>query len=53
MLKSLFKVPVAVGTLNYGSRTVGAGILVNTKGAAVGSKTTPIEMGRVEDALYL
>lgn len=53
MLKSLFKVPVAVGTLNYGSRTVGAGILANTKGAAVGSKTTPIEMGRVEDALYL
>lgn len=53
MLKSLFKVPVAVGTLNYGSRTVGASILANTKGAAVGSKTTPIEMGRVEDALYL
>ena len=53
MLKSLFKVPVAVGTLNYGSRTVGASILANSKGAAVGCRSTPIEMGRVEDALYL
>ena len=53
MLHSLFKVPVAVGTLNYGSRIVGSSILANSKGAAVGYNSTPIEMGRVEDALYL
>ncbi len=53
MLKSLFKVPAAIGTLNYGAPMVGACMVANSKGAAIGFKTTPIELGRVEDALSL
>lgn len=52
MLRSLFKVPAAIGTLNYGSPLVGACMIANTKGAAIGFRSTPIEMGRVEDALF-
>jgi translation initiation factor 6 len=50
-LSSLFKVPSTIGTLNYGAALVGACMIANTKGAAIGSKSTPIELGRVEDAL--
>jgi translation initiation factor 6 (eIF-6) len=28
-------------------------MIANSKGAVVGNKSTPIELGRVEDALYL
>ncbi len=52
MLRTLFKVPAAIGTLNYGSPLVGACMVANTKGAAIGFRSTPIEMGRVEDALF-
>ena len=52
MLRSLFKVPAAIGTLNYGSPLVGACMIANTKGAAIGFRSTPIEMGRVEDPLF-
>jgi len=51
MLRTLFKVPAAIGTLNYGAPVVGACMIANSKGAAVGFKSTPIELGRVEDAL--
>ncbi|MFP4197559.1 MAG: translation initiation factor IF-6 [Methanomassiliicoccales archaeon] len=51
MLGSIFKVPVSIGTLNYGSALVGACMVANTRGAAVGSQSTPIELGRVEDSL--
>ncbi len=51
MLGSLFRVPASIGTLNYGAALVGACMIANSKGAAIGSKSTPIEMGRVEDAL--
>jgi len=51
MLRSLFKVPAAIGTLNYGAPLVGACMIANSKGAAVGFNSTPIELGRVEDAL--
>lgn len=51
MLSSLFGVPAAIGTLNYGAALVGACMIANSKGAAIGSKSKPIEMGRVEDAL--
>lgn len=50
-LKSLFKVPVSIGTVNYGSPLIGACLIANTKGAVVGNATTPIELGRVEEAL--
>jgi translation initiation factor 6 len=53
LLKDALKVPAAIGTLNYGAPLVGACIVVNTKGAVVGNKSTPIELGRVEDALDL
>jgi translation initiation factor 6 len=53
MLKSLFKVPASIGTLNYGAPMVGACMIANSKGAAIGFKSTPIELGRVEDALLL
>jgi translation initiation factor 6 len=52
MLRSLFKVPTSIGTLNYGSPLVGACMIANSKGAAVGFRSTPIELGRVEDALF-
>ncbi|HUV25187.1 MAG TPA: translation initiation factor IF-6 [Methanomassiliicoccales archaeon] len=51
MLTSLFKVPASIGTLNYGTALVGACIIANAKGAVIGSKSTPIELGRVEDTL--
>lgn len=53
ILKDMLKVQAAIGTLNYGAPLVGACIVANTKGAVVGNKSTPIEMGRVEDGLYL
>jgi translation initiation factor 6 len=53
MLRSLFKVPAAIGTLNYGAPMVGACMIANSKGASIGFRSTPIELGRVEDALSL
>lgn len=50
-LSDLFKVPAAIGTLNYGAPLVGACVIGNTKGAAVGNTSTPIELGRLEDSL--
>jgi translation initiation factor 6 len=40
-----------IGTVNYGSPLIGACLIANTKGAVVGNATTPIELGRVEEAL--
>ncbi len=51
MLKDLFKVTPRITTLNYGSPYVGASIVANSKGGVVGSRSTPIEQGRVEEAL--
>jgi translation initiation factor 6 len=53
MLETLFKVPAAIGTLNYGAPLVGACLVANSRGAVVGSRSTPIELGRAEDALAL
>ncbi len=52
-LEQLFGLDAAIGTANYGSSLVGACLVANTKGAIVGSITTPIELGRIEDALGL
>ena len=51
LLKQTLGVPVAITTANYGSALVGACMVANTKGAVVGSKTTPIELGRIEEGL--
>lgn len=52
-ISSLFKVPAAVATLNYGTPYLGACAVANSKGAYVGSRSTPIELGRLEDGLHL
>jgi translation initiation factor 6 len=51
LLKDIFKLEPMITTLNYGSPYVGASIVANSKGGVVGSRSTPIEQGRVEDAL--
>ncbi len=50
-LKETLRVPVAITTANYGSALVGACMVANSKGAVVGSRTTPIELGRIEEGL--
>jgi len=52
-IASFFKVPAAVATLNYGTPYLGACAIANGKGAYVGSRSTPIELGRLEDGLGL
>lgn len=50
-LKKIFKVDVMIGTVNHGVPMIGSGLVANSKGAIVGSLTTGIEMGRIEEAL--
>lgn len=42
---------VMPGTINHGTALIGAGIVANSKGAAIGSQTTGIEIGRIDEAL--
>jgi translation initiation factor 6 len=51
VLEDLFKLPVDVGTVNFGSPLVGSGLLANSKGYVAGVETTGPELGRIEDAL--
>ncbi len=51
ILKEVLQVPVSTTTANYGTAQVGACIVANTRGALVGNRTTPIEMGRIEEGL--
>ena len=53
VLKSALKVPVQITTANYGAAQVGACMVANVHGAVVGSRTTPIELGRIEEGLGL
>jgi translation initiation factor 6 len=53
LIKSVFKVSAAIGTLNYGSPMVGSCMVANSKGGLIGYRSTPIELGRVEDALNI
>ncbi len=52
-LSAFFKVPASVATLNYGTPYLGACAVANTKGAYIGFRSTPIELGRLEDGLGL
>ncbi len=52
-LKELFGVPASVATLNYGTPYLGACAIANSKGAYIGSRSTPIELGKLEDGLGL
>lgn len=51
LIEEVLKVPVATSTANYGTPQIGACIIANNKGAIVGSTTTPIELGRIEEGL--
>lgn len=51
MLEDTFRVPVNIGTVNYGSPLVGSALLANSKGYVVGQESTGIELGRIDDSL--
>lgn len=51
LVEDLFKLPVSIGTVNFGSPLVGSGLLANSKGYVVGEDTTGPEISRIEDAL--
>jgi translation initiation factor 6 len=53
VLKKIFDVPVMIGTVNHGVPLIGTGLVANMHGAIMGSRTTGIEMGRIEEALHL
>jgi len=53
MLKDLFSVPVSFATLNFGTPWLGACAVANNCGCVLGDKTTPIELGKLEDGLNL
>lgn len=52
-LESTLSVRADVGTINYGSPLVGAGLIVTEHGYVAGERTTGPELGRIEDALDL
>jgi translation initiation factor 6 len=49
--KQFFDMPIKKTTANYGTPFIGACLIANSKGAVVGSLTTGIEMGNIEDSL--
>ncbi|UCD93094.1 MAG: translation initiation factor IF-6 [Methanobacteriota archaeon] len=51
LIEEVLKVPVTISTANYGTPQIGACIVANNNGAVVGSTTTPIELGRIEEGL--
>jgi translation initiation factor 6 len=50
-MEKTMKVPADVGTVNQGTRLVGAGTVANSQGVMVGEKTTGPEMARIEESL--
>src|SRR5438094_276553 len=53
VVKSTLQVPVVITTANYGAAQVGACMVANSDGAVVGSRTTPSELGRIDEGLGL
>lgn len=51
LVESVLGVPATITTANYGTGQLGACLIANSKGAVVGKRTTPIEMGRIEEGL--
>ncbi len=51
LVESVLGAPATITTANYGTAQLGACLVANTKGAVIGSRTTPIEMGRIEEGL--
>ncbi|MBN1390492.1 MAG: translation initiation factor IF-6 [Candidatus Thermoplasmatota archaeon] len=52
-LKDLFGVEPYICTANFGSPHLGASMIVNDKGALVGSKSSGVELNRIENSLDL
>ena len=50
-IKKCLHANARIGTVNHGHGFVGAGLAANTNGVAVGSRTTGIELGRIDEAL--
>jgi translation initiation factor 6 len=50
-IKSLLKVKVGVGTINFGSPFIGSGVIANSNGILVGSLTTAPEMENLIEIL--
>ncbi|MGQ0534744.1 MAG: translation initiation factor IF-6 [Methanobacteriota archaeon] len=53
LLSSVLKVPTDIGTVNHGNPYISAGLVANSRGAAIGRDTTGPELNRIEDALGL
>ena len=53
IVDEFFGVKSTIGTVNFGIPLIGAGLCANSHGAIVGSKTTGVEMNRIENALDL
>ncbi len=53
LLEDVLKVPATIATANYGTTYIGACLVANSRGAVVGTATTPVEIGRIEDGLVL
>lgn len=50
-LERVLGVPSNIGTVNHGTPYIGAGLVANTHGAAIGRLTTGPELNRLEDTL--
>ena len=50
-IEDIFGLPVDIGTVNFGSKMVGSGVLANSKGYVTGFETTGYELGRIEESL--
>ena len=50
-IKKCLHAPARIGTVNHGHGLVGAGVAANQHGLACGSRTTGIELGRMDEAL--
>jgi len=53
VMERVFGVKPQLCTANYGTGQVGACMIANSRGALVGERTTPIELGKVEEGLVL
>jgi translation initiation factor 6 len=51
LIENVLGVSADIGTVNFGSPYVGAGLIANSKGFIAGSHTSGPELGRIEEAL--
>jgi len=52
-IDEFFGMESRIGTVNFGIPLIGAGLVSNSNGAVVGSRTTGVELNRIENALDL